>query len=181
MTALQTLELSVLDWIQLHFRCGFLDAAMPLLSAVCDHGEVWIILAAVLLLCKRTRRTGLCLTVSLLLDLLCCNLLLKPLVGRARPFAVNTGVALLVAPPMDASFPSGHTASSFAAASALWRAKSPLRVPALVLAAAIALSRLYLYVHWPTDVLGGAVLGIALGYAGTRLTEALLNRQKQKN
>ncbi len=168
---MQALELSILDWIQANLRCGFLDAVLPVVSRVCDHGEVWIVLAALLLLDKRTRKTGLCLTVSLALDLVCCNLILKPLVGRVRPFAVNTGVTLLTPPPLDASFPSGHTAASFTSASALWTAKSPLRWPSLVLAVVISLSRLYLYVHWPTDVLGGAVLGMILGYVGTKLVE----------
>jgi len=174
---MQAVELSILDWIQANLRCGVLDAVLPVVSRICDHGEVWIVLAALLLLDKRTRKTGLCVTVSLVLDLVCCNILIKPLVGRVRPFAVNTGVTLLSPPPLDASFPSGHTAASFAAASALWTANSPLRWPSLVLAVVISLSRLYLYVHWPTDVLGGAVLGIVLGYVGTKIVEKAINHK----
>jgi len=176
---MQTVELPILDWIQANLRCGFLDAVLPVVSRICDHGEVWIVLAVLLLLDKRTRKTGLCVTVSLVLDLICCNLLIKPLVGRVRPFTVNAGVTLLMPPPLDASFPSGHTAASFAAASALWTAESPLRWPSLVLAAVISLSRLYLYVHWPTDVLGGAVLGVALGFAGTKLVEKAINSKSR--
>jgi len=89
---------------------------------------------------------------------------LKPLVGRVRPCTVNPAVELLVACPTDASFPSGHTASSFAAVGALRAAGSRLWLPGLALAVLIAVSRLYLYVHWPTDVLFGALLGWALGY-----------------
>ncbi len=171
---MQALEFSILDWIQRHIRCEFLDAVLPAVSRLCDHGEVWIVLTAALLLRRSTRKAGLCAAAALVLDLVCCNLLLKPLIGRVRPFAVNAGVQLLTPPPLDASFPSGHTASSFAAAVSLWRARSPLRVPALVLAAVIAFSRLYLYVHWPTDVLGGLLLGSLLGWISAKLVERRL-------
>lgn len=151
---MQAAELAVLDWLQAHLRCDFLDAVMPWISRICDHGEIWILLAAVLLLLRKHRWTGMSLSFALILDLICCNIVLKPLVGRVRPFLVNTAVELLTAPPADASFPSGHTAASFAAVFALRASGSPLWKPALVLAAGIAFSRLYLYVHWPTDVLG---------------------------
>ena len=116
---------------------------------------------------------------ALILDLICCNIVLKPLVGRIRPFLVNTAVELLTAPPADASFPSGHTAASFAAVFALRASGSPLWKPALVLAAGIAFSRLYLYVHWPTDVLGGILVGAAAGWAGARLADALRRRRER--
>lgn len=168
---MQAAELAILDWIQAHLRCGFLDAALPFISRLADHGEVWIVLAAVLLLLRRQRRYGAAVSCALVLDLVSCNMLLKPLFGRIRPFAVNTAVELLSAPPVDASFPSGHTAASFAAVFALKTAGSPLWKPALALAVVIAFSRLYLYVHWPTDVLGGALLGAAVGWAGAKIVE----------
>lgn len=163
---MQAAELAVLDWLQAHLRCDFLDAVMPWISRICDHGEIWILLAAVLLLLRKHRWTGMSLSFALILDLICCNIVLKPLVGRIRPFLVNTAVELLTAPPADASFPSGHTAASFAAVFALRASGSPLWKPALVLAAGIAFSRLYLYVHWPTDVLGGILVGAAAGGSG---------------
>ena len=138
---------------------------MVFVSGLCNHGEVWIVLAAVLLCFRKTRRVGLTVALALLLDVIVCNGVLKPLVGRVRPCTVNPAVELLVACPSDASFPSGHTASSFAAVGALWAAGSCLWLPGLVLAVLIAVSRLYLYVHWPTDVLFGALLGWVLGYA----------------
>ena len=174
--AMQTAELAVLDWIQAHLRCGLLDAVLPVISWTCDHGEIWIALAVILLLLKRQRWTGVSVSLGLILDLICCNLLLKPLVDRVRPFAVNTAVELLAAPPGDASFPSGHTAASFAAVFALRAAGSPLWKPALVLASLIAFSRLYLYMHWPTDVLGGIVLGAAVGTAGAWIAKQLRKR-----
>ena len=115
---------------------------------------------------------------GLLLDLLSCNVIIKPLVGRVRPFAVNTAVQLLMEAPLDASFPSGHTAVSFAAVFALKTAGSPLWKPALAVAVVIAFSRLYLYAHWPSDVLAGALLGAAVGWAGAKLAEAVARRKK---
>ena len=148
---MQAMELAILDWVQTNLRCGFLDGVLPAITRLSDHGEIWIVLAAVLLITKKYRWAG----VSV------------------------TAIALLVPPPGDASFPSGHTAASFTAVTALWCAGGVpkwLRWPALALAVVIALSRIYLYVHWPTDVLGGAALGAALGWAGAWLTSRLRSR-----
>ena len=173
------LELGILDWIQLHLRCGFLDWLMPFVSGLSNHGEVWILLAAVLLLIRRQRARGLSAAFALAMDLITCNKILKPLIGRIRPFAFRPDLSLLVPPPGDASFPSGHTAAAFAVVFALKASGSPLWRPALALAAATAFSRLYLYVHWPTDVLGGVLLGAAVGWAGAKLAEALLKKDRK--
>lgn len=167
------MELSILNWIQTYLRSDVLDTVMPLISRLADHGEVWILLALVLLAVKGQRLYGGAVALGLTLDLIACNMILKPLVGRLRPFLLNPDVVLLITPPGDASFPSGHTAASFAAVFALKTAGSPLWKPALVLAVLIAFSRLYLYVHWPSDVLGGAVLGAVVGWTGARLAMLL--------
>ena len=174
------MEFAILDWIQAHLRCGFLDAVLPVISWTSNHGEIWILLALCLLAAKKSRPQGGTVAVALLMDLLCCNMFLKPLIGRVRPFAVNPAVELLVATPLDASFPSGHTAVSFAAVFALKAGGSPLWKPALVLASVIAFSRLYLYVHWPTDVLAGILLGAALGYAADLVVKKGLERMKKR-
>ena len=152
---------------------------MPFVSGLSNHGEIWILLAAVLLLLRRQRTYGLSAPCALTLDLIACNILLKPLIGRVRPFAFRPDFPLLVPPPGDASFPSGHTAAAFAVVFALRFSGSPLWRPALALAAVTAFSRLYLYVHWPTDVLGGVLLGAAVGWAGAKLTKALLKKPKE--
>lgn len=168
---MQAFELWILDLLQ-QLHSGPADAVLSFFTHLGDKGLLWLALAAVLLARRRTRRAGLAVLLALALDLVCCNLALKPLIGRPRPFAVNPSVPLLISPPADPSFPSGHTASSFAAAAALrFTGGTDLRLrrAALVLAVLIAFSRLYLYVHWPTDVLAGAALGIGLGWCGARL------------
>lgn len=172
---MQQLELGILDWIQANLRCGALDVLMPALSWTCNHGEIWIVLAAVLLAVKRYRRQGLAVGCALVTDLVLCNLILKPLVGRVRPFVIHP-VELLVPPPTDASFPSGHTAASFAAVFALKASGSPLWKPALAVAVAMAFSRLYLYVHWPSDVLFGALVGAAAGFIGAWMARQMRRR-----
>ena len=173
---MQAAEFAILDWIQAHLRCGFLDAVLPAISRTANHGELWIILAVILLLIRGQRKYGASVACGLILDLVSCNIILKPLIGRIRPFAVNGLVELLIAAPTDASFPSGHTAASFAAVFALKTAGSPLWKPALAVALVIAFSRLYLYVHWPSDVLGGALLGAAVGWAGAKIVEKAENK-----
>ena len=180
---MQTAELAVLDWIQTHLRRGFLDAVLPVISWTCDHGEIWIALALVLLLIPKTRRTGLVLALALLLEFAVCNGILKPLIARPRPCDLNDAIRLLIPRPGDDSFPSGHTGISFAAVGALLAAKSRLWVPAFVLALIIAFSRLYLYVHFPSDILGAVALGVAIGeltfrQGGRALEKAALRRER---
>ena len=166
---MQVFEFAILNGIQESCRCAFLDAVLPFLSSLSNHGEIWIALALVLLLIPKTRRAGAVLALALLLEFICCNGILKPLVARSRPCDLNDAVRLLIPRPGDDSFPSGHSGISFAAVGALFAAKSRLWVPAFVLALIIAFSRLYLYVHWPSDVLAGAALGILMGFLAEKL------------
>lgn len=167
----------MLHWIQAHCRAELLDWLMPVFSVICDHGEVWIVLALALLLVKRHRRTGAVLALALIFDVLVCNALIKPLAARPRPCDVDPSVVLLAPRPGDWSFPSGHTAASMASCAALLAEKSRLFAPALALTVMIAFSRLYLYLHWPSDVLAGAALGAALGFAASRVVRLLEKRR----
>ena len=169
---------AVLDGIQQYLRTPFGDFVMPLITALGNAGIVWIALCLLLLCFRKTRRAGIAMAFSLLVNLVVCNLLLKPLVGRVRPFEANAFTGLLISPPGDPSFPSGHTSASFAAAAALWRCHRKMGAAAFVLAALIAFSRLYLYVHYPSDVLGGAVVGLAAAWAGSLLEKWLSQRRK---
>lgn len=148
---------------------------MPLITSLGNGGFIWIVLTLILLVIPKTRKMGVILLAALILDVILCNGIIKNLVARTRPYDVNTAVQLLIRKPHDYSFPSGHTAASFASVSALYFAgEERLWKPALVLAVLIACSRLYLYVHFPTDVLGGALLGVLCGYLGNRLVQKFL-------
>ena len=149
------------------------DAVMLFFTRLGNAGFVWIALAAILLLFRRTRKAGLAMAIALVSYLVAGDFILKPLFARPRPCDVNTAVTILVKRPHGHSFPSGHTASAFAAAFALWRQDRKLGSPALILAVFIAFTRLYLYVHFPTDILGGVVLGLALGALASLLADKI--------
>ena len=174
------MDMTILNFIQNHLRSTVGDHLFPVITALGNAGLVWLALAAVLLILPRTRKLGLVVTAALVLEAIPCNLILKPLVARARPFTVNPAVELLITKPTDFSFPSGHTSASFAVVSALFFRKERLWIPAGILAALIAFSRLYLYVHYPTDVLAGALVGILAGWIAVKGTEAIQIRRHAK-
>lgn len=174
------MEISILDWIQ-SMRTPIGDTVIPLITKLGDAGMIWILLSVVLLFIPRTRKSGAILAAALCLDVVLCNGILKNLFRRIRPCDVNTFVQLLVARPDDFSFPSGHTAASFAAVSALYFAgERKLWIPALVLAIFIAFSRLYLYVHYPTDILGGIAVGSFAGYVGNWIVNQLEETKRKE-
>lgn len=172
------MELRFLDFLQT-IHTPLLDKILAFITSLGNAGIIWIVLAVVLLILPKTRKTGIIVAAALLADLVLCNLILKNLVARVRPYDVNTAIAILIKKPLDFSFPSGHTAASFAAMTALFLAKMKKAwIAALVLAVLIALSRLYFYVHYPTDVLGGAVVGILSGIIGYTIVEKIDKRRK---
>lgn len=172
------MELRILDFLQT-IHTPLLDKILAFITSLGNAGIIWIVLAVVLLILPKTRKTGIIVAAALLMDLVLCNLILKNLVARVRPYDVNTAIAILIKKPLDFSFPSGHTAASFAAMTALFLAKMKKAwIAALILAVLIAFSRLYFYVHYPTDVLGGAVVGILSGIIGYAIVEKIDKRQK---
>lgn len=180
---MSSLDFTILNFIYDHFRCAILDLLMPIITTFGNAGMIWILLTAVLLISRRYRSVGAAMLFALILDAVVCNLMMKPLVARIRPYEVNTAVQLLVARPTDYSFPSGHTAASFASTSALYFSRQKFWKPALVLSMLIAFSRLYLYVHYPTDVLAGTIIGSIMGYLGFRAAAFLItfwNRRRQE-
>ena len=153
-------------WIQDTLRCAFLDPVLTVYSKLGNAGLLWIVLSLVMLCFPKTRRAGFVSLVAMLLGLLCTNVVLKHLVGRTRPWLVVEGLVPLVAEPDPNSFPSGHTCAAFAAASAWWRTlpRRWMRVTGVVLAALMAFSRLYVGVHFPSDVLAGLAVGLLCGW-----------------
>ena len=172
------MELRFLDFLQT-IHTPLLDKILAFITSLGNAGIIWIVLAVVLLILPKTRKTGIIVAAALLMDLILCNLILKNLVARVRPYDVNTAIAILIKKPLDFSFPSGHTAASFAAMTALFLAKMKKAwIAALVLAVLIAFSRLYFYVHYPTDVLGGAIVGILSGIIGYAIVEKIDKRRR---
>ena len=172
---IQGADNAVLGWIQQYLAGPAGDWLMPLITALGNAGAVWIISAAILLCMKKWRKTGVEMLVALAIAAVIGSLILKPLVGRERPFNDNDFAGLLITPPTDFSFPSGHTSSSVAAAVVLLRRDKRLGIPALALAVLIAFSRLYLYVHYPSDVLAGAALGVIAAFLAGWLVSKIPN------
>ena len=169
-------ELGILDFIQNTFRCAFLDVFFPIVTKFGDGGIFWIAVSILFLCFKKTRRTGLMMGMALTLGLLVGNLTLKPLVARIRPYDLNPAIELLVPALSDYSFPSGHTLACFECATVLMIRDRRIGIPALALGILVALSRLYLYVHYPTDVLCGLVLGVLFGFLGVYLIQLILKK-----
>ena len=179
MNWLNEYELPILWWIRENLTCPFLDTVMPYISSLARHGEFWILLSLILLCFKKTRKAGVAMALAMVCGFLVGNIGLKNIVGRIRPYDM-VEVDLLVKTLSDFSFPSGHTLVSIEAATALTVYHRKGGVAALVLAVVIALSRLYLFVHYPTDVAAGVILGVGIALLCCRLTDWLWSRKKAK-
>ena len=167
----EAFDLPILNWIQSHMQSTFLDFIMPFITILGDAGIFWIACAVILMFIPKYRKSGFAMGLALIFGVVVCNMILKPLVGRIRPYDYNLQVLklqwqdflvhgkLLVETPHDFSFPSGHTIASFEASVALYKNDKRLGIPALILAALISFSRMYLYVHYPTDVIASVILG----------------------
>ena len=177
METLLKYEFAVLDFIQSDITGPVLDKIMVVFTYMGSGGFIWILAALMLLSFPKTRKTGIVVAVSLLGCLLIGNIILKPLVGRIRPCDINTAVELLIKRPLDASFPSGHTMSSFAAATCIVFYSLKYGIPAKALAVTISFSRLYLYVNYPTDILAGAVIGILIAVISKKAVDAWMSRK----
>ena len=189
MAGLFSLDGNILLWIQEYLRNPVCTEVFRVITHLGDRGQVWILLAGIFLCCKKTRKAGVMIVAALLFSMLITNIGLKHIFARTRPYEVVEGLFPLIPKPEEYSFPSGHTASSFAAAWAVWKnAPKKYGVAALVLAGLIAFSRLYVGVHYPTDVLGGIAAGMMAAYAAEAVVNAagqglklITDRAKSKN
>ena len=165
---IRSVDYNILLLIADKLRGGVLDPVMTMLSLMGNGGAVWITLALLLLFFRKTRRAGAAMLLAMLVGFLVGNLWLKELVMRPRPFVTHSDLTALLAPGDRWSFPSGHALSSFAAATALWCFHKKA-------GALVAFSRLYASVHYPTDVLAGMLIGIALAHAAAFLTDRIID------
>ena len=176
---LSKLDGDILLWIQQYLRNDLWTWFWKFITLFGNAGIFWIIVCLVLILYKKTRKIGIPCALSLAVNALATNVILKNLIARTRPYKAIEGLTILIAEPVDFSFPSGHAAASFAVAGAVFfsghrRAGTVL----LIFAALIALSRLYLGVHYPSDVIGGTVVGLLAAWFVTALFHELTEKKR---
>lgn len=170
-------DFAILDFIS-SFRSEFFDGIMLAVTALGDKGVLWILLTLAMLCIPQTRKLGVCMALSLLINFILVNLTVKPLVGRIRPFDLKSDIELLLEAPADYSFPSGHTSASFAVAVAVLFFNKKWGMSLIVLSSVIAFSRLYLYVHFPTDIIGGIIFGVVSAFCSHFICRKIFKRYK---
>ena len=176
---LSDLDSGILLWIQDNLRNPVLTPILKVITTLGNGGAIWILLTLIVLMLPKTRKVGCMMAMALIGTLLINNILLKNLVARTRPYEVIEGLTYLVRQPSDYSFPSGHAGCSFAVACIMLR-RLPRRygIPAIILAIVISFSRLYVGVHYPSDVLFGVISGILISYAAEAIVERLWKKER---
>ena len=176
------MEFEILYTLQ-NIHTPILDKIMVAITYLGEKGIFWISLGVILLFFKKTRKCGLFMRISMMIGLIVGNGLIKNLVARQRPCWIDNTINLLVANPKDFSFPSGHTLASFEAAITILLFDKRWGMVAVMTAFFIGISRLYLFVHFPTDVLAGAVLGtiiaVSVYHLGNKIEKKISEKKKQ--
>lgn len=169
----------LLDWFQ-SIQNDFLTGIFKVITTLGEGGVLWIVLGLFLLFNKKTKWMGITVLAALLFTLLVGNLTLKPLVARPRPCWRHPEIPLLIANPKDFSFPSGHSMSSFAAAASVLMWNRRAGIAALAGAVIMACTRLYFYVHYPTDIVAGLLIGVVLGILAYRIVKPVGRRWEER-
>lgn len=179
---IQQFDERALVWIAQNIRCALLDPFMKLYTQLGNTGMLFIVLGLLMLLFKPTRKAGFSALCAMLIGLVVVNFTIKPLVSRPRPWLVMENFVNLVPEKDPNSFPSGHTNSAFAFALAVCVAapKRWMKITAVCMAAVMGLSRLYVGVHFPSDVLAGAVIGSLCGLAGAWVVKTVWERVQNR-
>ena len=156
-----SLDFEILYFIQEHIVCDVLNSIMVFISSLGNSGAIWIITAIALIIPKKTRKCGILILCALTLSLITGEVITKNLVARIRPCNIDLTVNMIIERPKTYSFPSGHSSSAFAATAVIFYFYKKAGFVALTMASLMAFSRMYLFVHFPTDVICGILWGIA--------------------
>lgn len=180
MNIIQNADISILLYIQEHIRKEWMNGFWRVITFLGEGGWFWILLAIILLIGKKTRRAGAAAALALIIGTLIANVCLKNMVARVRPYDTYSALIPLISKQKDWSFPSGHTCASFASAFVYIRLlPKKYGILTMILACLIAFSRLYLGVHYPTDVLAGIVIGWLASVIAIWLVHYLSGKKKQ--
>lgn len=184
MNFLYALDRGILDFMSVTVKNVVFDFLMPIITTTNNHGEIWFLIALILIFNRKTevKRIGFTMLVAIIMGYALGEGCIKNIVQRHRPTLGIENYKFLVNIPTSYSFPSGHTTSSFAAAGVVWFSKAKYRIWALILAIVIAFSRMYLHVHYPSDVLGGLILGLTCAYVSVQIVKYIvIKREGDKN
>ena len=174
--AVTTWDASVITAIYENVHSAFLTMFFRIVTLLGEGGIFWIAVAVILLFFKKTRRSGICIGASLLIGVVVGNGIIKNVIARPRPYDAIEGIESVVSHLSDYSFPSGHSLCCFEAATALAMNRTKWAIPAYVGAVLVAVSRIYIFVHYPTDVICGALLGVLFGVLGSLAAGAIYDR-----
>lgn len=182
MNALLEWDADVLLWIQENMRTELMTVIMKSITRLGDAGCLWIVLSVLFLVLNKTRRVGVAASFAMIFTFITVNLGIKNIVARIRPYEAVEGLNRLVEAQKDYSFPSGHTAHAFAVGVViLIMMPRKVGVPVFIISVLMAYSRLYIGVHYPTDVIGGAVIGTLMGLLSVFLVNKISDRWDKRN
>ena len=181
MEAFNVWESNIVLFVQENLRFDFLDPIMQGITLLGNGGILPIAVCIFLLMFKKTRKVGVTSSLSLIFEAILINLTIKKLVGRTRPYVVNEAIEYITNRPSDNSFPSGHTGCVFAVASVLfYMMPKKVGIPAMIVASLVGISRLYVGVHYPTDIIGGFLIGMFTGFLAKLIVEKVCEIRAKK-